>query len=117
MVFDNLGPDTPIHFLRFHPDYKLIHLPATPIKTLEKHHEIAKSVGLNYVYIGNVPGHPLEHTYCPACGKVVVERFGFDIGEWHLDQQNRCTYCGNEIAIVGKLSNSINEDRFVPIVM
>jgi pyruvate formate lyase activating enzyme len=116
-VYDNLGPDTPIHFLRFHPDYKLLHLPATPIETLEKHHNIAKSVGLNYVYLGNVPGHPFEHTYCPECGKVVVERFGFDIAGWHLDNHNCCEYCGNEIAIIGNLSSAINEDRFVPVVM
>jgi pyruvate formate lyase activating enzyme len=116
-VYDNLGPDTPVHFLRFHPDYKLMHLHATPIKTLEKHHDIAKSVGLNYVYLGNVPAHPFEHTYCPECGKVVVERFGFDIAGWHLDEQNCCEYCGNEIPIVGNLSSAVDEDRFVPVVM
>jgi pyruvate formate lyase activating enzyme len=116
-VYDNLGPETPIHFLRFHPDYKLMHLPATPVKTLERHHDIAKSVGLDYVYLGNVPGHPFEHTYCPECGKVVVERFGFDIAGWHLDNRNCCKYCGNEIAIVGSLSSAIDEDRFVPVIM
>jgi pyruvate formate lyase activating enzyme len=116
-IYDNLGPDTPIHFLRFHPDYKLMHLPSTPVETLEKHHAVAKEVGLNYVYLGNVPGHPLEHTYCSGCGKVVVERFGFDIGGWYLDDQNRCVYCGNEIPIVGHLSRSINEERFMPVVM
>jgi pyruvate formate lyase activating enzyme len=116
-VNDNLGPDTPIHFLRFHPDYKMLNLPPTPTKTLEKHHAVAKEVGLNYAYLGNVPGHPLEHTYCSECGKVVVERFGFDISSWHLDEQNRCEYCGNEIPIVGHLSKSINEERFVPIIM
>jgi pyruvate formate lyase activating enzyme len=116
-VYDNLGPDTPVHFLRFHPDYKLMHLPSTPIETLEKHHNIAKGVGLNYVYLGNVAGHPFEHTYCPECGKVVVERLGFDIAGWHLDDLNCCKYCGNEIAIVGKLSSAINEDRFVSVAM
>ena len=116
-IYDNLGPDTPIHFLRFHPDYKLMHLPSTPVETLEKHHAVAKEAGLNYVYLGNVPGHPLEHTYCSGCGKVVVERFGFDIGGWYLDDQNRCVYCGNEIPIVGHLSRSINEERFMPVVM
>jgi pyruvate formate lyase activating enzyme len=116
-VYDNLGPDTPVHFLRFHPDYKLMHLPATPIKTLEKHHNVAKSVGLNYVYLGNVSAHPFEHTYCPECGKVVVERFGFDIAGWHLDEQNCCEYCGNEIAIVGNLNSAVDEDRFIPVVM
>ena len=116
-IYDNLGPDTPIHFLRFHPDYKLMHLPSTPVETLEKHYEVAKSVGLDYVYLGNVPGHPLEHTYCPGCNKVVVERYGFDITGWHLDNQNRCKYCGNEIAIIGQLSKAINEERFVPVIM
>jgi pyruvate formate lyase activating enzyme len=116
-VYDNLGPDTPIHFLRFHSDYKMMNLPPTPIKTLEKHHAVAKEIGLNYAYLGNVPGHPLEHTYCPECGKVVVERLGFDITGWHMDDQNRCKYCGNEIAIVGHLSKSINEERFIPIIM
>jgi pyruvate formate lyase activating enzyme len=116
-IYDNLGPDTPIHFLRFHPDYKMMNLPPTPIETLEKHHKIAKEAGLNYAYIGNVPGHPLEHTYCPECRKVVVERLGFDITGWNLDERNSCKYCGNEIAIVGRLSESINEERFVPIIM
>ena len=116
-LYDNLGPDTPIHFLRFHPDYKMMNLPPTPIETLEKHHAVAKEVGLNYVYLGNVPGHPLEHTYCPECKTVVVERLGFDITGWHLDNQNRCQNCGNEIPIVGQLSNQLTKKRFMPIVM
>ena len=116
-VYDNLGPDTPIHFLRFHPDYKLAHLPWTPVGTLEKCHAVAKSVGLNYVYIGNVPGHPLEHTYCAECGKVVVERMGFDITGWYLDDQNRCKYCGNEVPILGNLSKAVHEERFMPVTM
>jgi pyruvate formate lyase activating enzyme len=116
-IYDNLGPDTPIHFLRFHPDYKMTNLPPTPTKTLEKHHKVAKEVGLNYVYIGNVPGHPLEHTYCPECGAIAVERMGFDITGWNLDARNCCKSCGNEIPIVGKLSASINEERFVPVIM
>ena len=116
-IYDNLGPDTPIHFLRFHPDYKMMNLPPTPVKTLEKHHEIAKASGLNYVYIGNVPGHRLEHTYCPECGHIVVERMGFDISGWHLDGHNCCEYCGNEIPIVGKLSKTANEERFISVDM
>lgn len=116
-IYDNLGPDTPIHFLRFHPDYKLMHLSPTPVETLEKHYEIAKSVGLKYVYLGNVPGHPLEHTYCPSCEKIVVERLGFDITGWHLDGHNRCKYCGEEIAIIGQLSKAVNEERYIPVIM
>jgi pyruvate formate lyase activating enzyme len=94
-----------------------MHLPPTPVETLEKHHAIAKGVGLNYVYLGNVQNHPLEHTYCSECKKIVVERIGFDIANWHLDEQNRCMYCGNEIPIVGRLSNTVNENRFMPILV
>jgi pyruvate formate lyase activating enzyme len=116
-VYDNLGPDTPIHFLRFHPDYKMANLPWTPVKTLENCHAVAKAVGLNYVYIGNVPGHPLEHTYCPQCGNVAVERMGFDITRWHLNDRNQCKHCGNQIPIIGQLSKSVNEDRFMSVTM
>jgi len=115
-IYDNLGPDIPIHFLRFHPDYKLLYLPVTPVKTLEKHYEIAKEEGMKYVYIGNVPGHPYESTYCPECGKVVVERHGFDILSWNLDDKNRCKFCGYPIAIYGRPPPGFMSDyRFVPV--
>lgn len=115
-IYDNLGPDIPIHFLRFHPDYRLVHLPWTPVETLEKHCQIAKEEGLNYVYIGNVAGHRLEHTYCPSCGKIVVERFGFDILSWHLDKHNKCIYCGQPIAIQGSLVEGSSSSRLRPII-
>lgn len=111
-VNDNLGPNTPLHFLRFHPDYKMTEFPPTPTETLEKHHKIAKEEGLNYVYLGNVPGHPLENTHCHGCGKVVVERYGFDITGWNLDKSNRCKYCGEKIPIEGALSPTVAENRF-----
>lgn len=111
-VYDELGPDTPIHFLRFHPDYKMMEFDNTPVRTLEKHYEIAKKTGLNYAYIGNVPGHPLEHTYCPGCNNIVVKRFGFDIEGWNLDDKNRCKYCGHKIPIIGKLSKNYKKKRF-----
>ena len=106
-IHDNLGPDVPIHFLRFHPDYKLLDLPSTPIKTLEKHHEIAKQEGMKYVYLGNVPGHPYENTVCPECGQVVIERYGFNILSWNLDEKNRCKFCGYPIAIYGKPTSEV----------
>lgn len=116
-VYDNLGPDTPIHFLRFHPDYKMMDYPFTPIQTLENHYNIGKAAGLNYVYIGNVPGHPLEHTYCPGCKQIVVQRFGYDILGWRMDKDNKCLNCGYKIAIVGGLSNSAKTLRFHPITL
>ena len=85
---------------------------ATPVQTLEKHHETAKKEGLRYAYVGNVPGHPLEHTYCPECKKIVVRRYNFDILEWNLDECNNCKYCGNKIPMVGRLNPTYKERRF-----
>jgi len=102
-VRQELGPSTPFHLLRFHPDYHMMDLPETPVATLEKLHKLAKAEGLDYVYLGNVWGHPLEHTYCPGCGAVVIRRFGFTIQSWRLDPENRCRKCGEKIPIVGRL--------------
>jgi len=102
-IIDLLGPDVPIHFLRFHPDYKMLDLPSTPVETLEKHAKVAKEEGARYVYIGNVPGHPLESTYCPECGSVVIKRRGFDILSVNLTDDNRCRQCGARIPIRGKV--------------
>jgi pyruvate formate lyase activating enzyme len=103
-VYNELGPDTPIHFLRFHPDYKMMEFGLTPVETLEKHHAIAKNEGLKYAYLGNVPGHPLEHTYCPECNGIAIERFGYNIGSWNLDDDNCCNKCGYPLPIVGKVN-------------
>lgn len=110
-VYDELGPDTPIHFLRFHPDYKMMEFDSTPVETLEKHHAIAKQEGLKYAYLGNVPGHPLEDTYCPECKSVVIGRYGFSIDEWNLDEKNCCKNCGYPIPIIGKLRKA-RKNRF-----
>ena len=115
-VYDNLGPDTPIHFLRFHPDYKMKDIPSTPVLTLEKHYNAAKAEGLRYVYIGNVPGHPAESTYCPGCGKVLIKRFGYEIPEYNLDAKNKCRFCGYQTPIVGPLSKSVADDRFISVL-
>jgi pyruvate formate lyase activating enzyme len=101
-LYDNLGPDVPIQFTRFHPDYKMLEIPPTPYELLLKHHEIAVEAGLNYAYIGNVPGSPQEHTYCPGCHEVVIERHGFMITGWNLDADYHCRGCGQKIPIEGK---------------
>ena len=111
-VYDEFGPEMSIHFLRFHPDYKMMDYEPTPIKTLEKHYEIAKKEGLKYVYLGNVPGHPWEHTYCSECNKIVVKRYGFDIQGWNMDENNKCKFCGNQIPIIGPLHKDYKQNRF-----
>jgi pyruvate formate lyase activating enzyme len=102
-VRDNLGKDVPFHLLRFHPDYQLTTIAATPIETLEKAYAVAKGEGLNYVYIGNVPGHPSENTYCPNCNELLIKRFSFEITRWNLARDMRCPVCGQQIPIKGKL--------------
>ncbi len=91
-----LGPDTPIHFSRFYPLYKLKTLPPTPVSTLEKAREVALSAGLEYVYLGNIPGHAGENTFCPKCKKMIIQRTGYMVGEINL-KEGRCRYCGKPI--------------------
>ena len=97
----NIGPDYPLHFSRFTPMYKLKSLPPTPVKTLEDARKIAMEEGVKYAYIGNVAGHKAESTYCPKCGKTVIERTGYVIKEKNL-QNGSCRFCGEKIAGVWK---------------
>ena len=91
-----VGTDTPLHFSRFIPQYQLKNLPATPYSTLEQCHQIAVEEGLNYVYIGNVPGNPTENTKCPHCGKIVIGRVGYQITRYGL-KGGKCGGCGKAI--------------------
>lgn len=100
--FENLGPDTPIHFTRFHPMYHMDHLESTPIKTLERAHDIAKKEGMKYVYLGNTLGHKWESTYCPKCGELLIERYGFSILKYNISLDKKCPKCGEKIPIVGE---------------
>ena len=102
-IKDYLGPDTPFHLLRFHPDYKLTTIPATDIQDMERALLTAKSQELNYVYLGNVPGHPAENTYCPNCETAIIKRYSFEITEWKLGPDMRCPVCGTQIPIKGKI--------------
>lgn len=99
-VRDHLGPDTPLHFLRFVPHHQLRNLPPTPVSTLEIAWKLAQDEGLHHVYIGNVPGHEAENTRCPSCGKVVIRRVGYhlDRDEFHVRDDGTCGLCGGRIA-------------------
>jgi pyruvate formate lyase activating enzyme len=96
-VMDTLGPDVPLHFSRFHPDYQLTNLPPTPVETLEAARQAALDVGLHYVYLGNVPGHEGNHTYCPTCGQMIVRRAGMATMSMNI-VDGRCGYCDTQIA-------------------
>lgn len=94
---ENEFEDTPLHFSRFHPNYKLTNLPPTSIETLNSAREIAIDSGLHYVYIGNVPGNNAQNTICPSCKKTVVERNGYRIVNQFL-MNGKCSFCDTNIA-------------------
>lgn len=96
-IRDNLGKETPIHFSRFHPLYRLKHMFSTPVSTLERARSTAMNAGLQFVYIGNVPGHSAESTYCPQCKKAVIRRVGYTILEKNIDSKGRSTCCSYPI--------------------
>jgi pyruvate formate lyase activating enzyme len=102
-IKDYLGPDTPFHLLRFHPDYKMTTVPATDVKVMEQALLTAKNQGLSYVYLGNIPGHASENTYCPNCDTAVIKRYAFEITEWKLTKDMKCPVCGYQIPIKGNL--------------
>jgi pyruvate formate lyase activating enzyme len=95
-IKDKLGADTPVHFSRFYPMYKLLALISTPVEKLGLARKIAHEAGLKYVYIGNIPGHEAENTYCPNCGKPVIKRIGYTVSEIDLTN-GRCKFCQQEI--------------------
>jgi len=95
-IKEYLGIDTPLHYSRFHPQYLIKNLPPTPENTLQKAHDISRAEGLEYVYLGNLTGHPAESTYCPGCGMILIERKGYSILKYNLDG-NQCRVCKREI--------------------
>jgi pyruvate formate lyase activating enzyme len=95
-IRDKLGELTPWHVTRFYPNYHLLHVPPTPLATLEHASDIGKKAGLKFVYTGNVPGHKSESTFCYACGKLNVERHGYQANIVGL-KGTRCTFCGAEL--------------------
>ena len=95
-ILKELGPDYPLHLLRFFPQYKLTRLPATPISTLERFRNMAIQEGIRYVYLGNVPGHKGTHTYCHNCNRTLIERRGYHISQLNL-RNGRCKFCETQI--------------------
>jgi len=95
-IVRNLGPDVPVSFTRFMPMYKLTNLPPTPVETLEKARRIGLNAGIHYAYVGNVPGNIGENTYCHACGKLLIQRIGYEIRVNRI-KNGRCPFCGAKI--------------------
>jgi pyruvate formate lyase activating enzyme len=95
-ILENIGPDYPLHFLRFFPRYKLDRLPPTPVSTLTRFRELAMRQGIHYAYVGNVAGHAGNHTYCHNCKKLLIERRGYFIPTYNL-AGNQCKFCSTVI--------------------
>jgi pyruvate formate lyase activating enzyme len=99
-IADELGAHVPWHVTAFYPTYKMMDSPPTPAATLRKARQIGLDAGLRYVYEGNIPGEGGENTFCPACGKVVIERYGFRLGQVRTEG-GKCGFCGEKIEGIG----------------
>lgn len=95
-IKQNLGAETPLHFSRFSPQYRMEHLPPTPSATLSKARQIAEAEGLKYVYVGNILSKQGENTYCPGCGRALIKRKRFNVRRNKV-RNGRCPHCGEEV--------------------
>ena len=96
-VMTKLGPETPLHFTAFHPDYKMLDLPQTTARTLTMARNVAREVGLHFVYTGNVHDEAGQSTYCPGCGERLIGRDWYEITAWRLARDGRCGVCGTAV--------------------
>lgn len=92
-IVDNLGTDIPVHFTAFHPDWKMMDKPRTPESTLLKAVRIARLNGISHAYVGNVRNTQESSTYCANCGELLIQRNGYQLGEYNLDEQGSCHHC------------------------
>ncbi len=97
-VVKELGPDVPMHFTAFHPDWKMLDVPATSPESLTKARQIALDNGVHYAYTGNVHDQKGESTYCHQCGELLIERDWYVLGHWGLDEKGCCSKCGTRLA-------------------
>ncbi len=97
-VVENLGPDVPMHFSAFHPSWKMLDKPPTPSETLSRARRIAMDNGVRYAFTGNVHDPKGDSTWCHHCGKRLIERDWYQLGEWNLDASGACRFCGTHVA-------------------
>jgi pyruvate formate lyase activating enzyme len=94
----NLGPDVPLHFTAFHPDFKMIDVPPTPASTLTRARQQALASGIHHVYTGNVSDVAGQSTICASCSRLLIERNWYNLGRWNLTADGRCQFCGTGLA-------------------
>jgi len=96
-IVGELGPDVPVHFSAFHPDYRMLDVPPTPPATVRRAREIALANGVRHAYTGNVHDPAGQTTRCAGCGATLIERDGYTLGDWGLDEAARCRGCGRRL--------------------
>ena len=116
-VMTHLGPDVPLHFTAFHPDWKMRDTPPTPPETLHPARRIALSAGLRYVYTGNIHDPDGQSTYCHACGALLIGRDWYDLTAWTLAADGRCGECGSACAGVFEDEPGRWGRRRLPVIM
>ncbi|REJ86389.1 MAG: AmmeMemoRadiSam system radical SAM enzyme [Planctomycetota bacterium] len=114
-IVERLGPDVPLHFSAFHPDFRMLDTPSTPPETLTRARAIALNNGLHYCYTGNVHDASGGSTYCPSCGRMLIGRDWYVLGDWRLTEEARCDRCGTEIPGVFEASPGDWGARRVPV--
>jgi pyruvate formate lyase activating enzyme len=116
-VVENLGPDVPMHFTAFHPDWRMRDIPPTPASTLRRARRIALKAGVRYAFTGNVYDPEGQATYCHECGATLIGRDGYRIAAWHLTAEGRCRKCGTACAGVFGAKPGTWGARRVPVAM
>jgi pyruvate formate lyase activating enzyme len=114
-IMQNLGPDVPLHFTAFHPDWKMGDIPATPAATLTRSRDIALKAGLRYVYTGNVHDRSGGSTYCSGCAKPLIVRDWYRIDDYRLTQDGKCPDCGTAVAGCYDHFNKAFGPRRIPV--
>lgn len=116
-IREHLGADVPLHFTAFHPDWKMMSHPRTPAETLTRSRNIALRNGLHYVYTGNVHDSQGGSTWCSGCGKCLIERDWYSLGEWNLDNEGNCQFCGETLPGVFEREPGVWGPRRLPVRM
>ncbi len=114
-VVEELGPDVPMHFTAFHPDYRMLDVPPTPKETLQRARRIAMQNGVRYAYTGNVVDAEGGTTFCHQCGAALIERLGYTISHWALDAEGKCQQCGTPCAGVFEATPGHWGSRRMPV--
>ena len=116
-IVAELGPDVPVHFTAFHPDYRMLDTPPTPAATLSRARRIAIDNGVRYAYTGNIRDRTGQSTSCHGCGSLLIERDGYELGRWALDEAGRCAACGTAIPGVFEARPGSWGARRLPVVL